>query len=158
MDASDVIDPEIVDVAPATTAVIGAAVAADELVSFFDRSFSRLAGVLSRQGIAIESPAFALYHGPPVETVDLEVGFVTDRPVQPDGDVRAGTLPGGRVARVVHQGGYDGLAVSWERLRSWIDVSGLTPGPELWEVYVTEPSPDMDPAVLRTELNWSLEG
>jgi hypothetical protein len=24
-------------------------------------------------------------------------------------------------------------------------------------VYVTEPSPEMDPAALRTELNWSIE-
>lgn len=29
--------------------------------------------------------------------------------------------------------------------------------PALWEVYLTEPSPDMDPADLRTELNWLLE-
>jgi effector-binding domain-containing protein len=158
MDTSRAIEPEVVDVAAATTAVIGAVVRAEELVGFFDRSFPRLASVLSDQEIAIESPAFALYHGPPAARIDLEVGFVTRRPVKPDGEVRAGSLPGGPVARLVHQGGYDQLGASWERLRSWIDARGLTPSRALWEVYVIEPSPDMDPAVLRTELNWSLEG
>jgi effector-binding domain-containing protein len=28
----------------------------------------------------------------------------------------------------------------------------------MWEVYLTEPSPDMDPAELRTELFWPLQG
>lgn len=157
MDPSRVIEPELVDVATTTTAVISGVIPAGELVGFFDSSFSRLAGVLAAQGVAIQGPAFALHHGPPAETVDLEVGFPTDRPVQPDGEVRAGSLPGGRVARLVHQGGYDQLATSWERLRSWIEERGLTPSRHLWEVYVTEPSPDMDPADLLTELNWLLE-
>jgi len=66
-------------------------------------------------------------------------------------------LPAGRVARLVHQGGYDQLGASWGRLRSWIDAHGVNPGRDLWEVYVTEPSPHIDPAALRTELNWSIE-
>lgn len=158
MEASQTTEPELVDVAAATTAVIAAVVPADELVGFFDSSFSRLVPVLTEQGITIESPAFGLYHGPPGESVDIEVGFATEGPVRADGDVRAGSLPGGRVARLVHQGGFDRLEASWERLRSWIEARGLTPGRDLWEVYVTEPSPDMDPATLRTELNWTLEG
>jgi hypothetical protein len=28
----------------------------------------------------------------------------------------------------------------------------------MWEVYLTEPSPEMDPADLRTELNWPVTG
>jgi effector-binding domain-containing protein len=150
-------EPALVDVAAATTAVIGAVVPRQELVNFFDRPFSSVAGVLSDQDIAIESPAFARYHRPPAEDVDLEVGFVTARAVRPVGEVRAGSLPGGRVARLVHQGGYDQLGASWGRLGSWIDAQGLTPGRDLWEVYVTQPSPEMDPATLRTELNWSIE-
>jgi effector-binding domain-containing protein len=150
------VEPALVDVAAVTTAVVGAVVPRQELVKFFDRSFSNVAAVLSDQDIAIESPAFARYHRPPAEDVDLEVGFVTARAVRPVGDVRVGSLPGGRVARVVHQGGYDQLGASWGRLGSWIDAQGLTPGRDLWEVYVTQPSPEMDPATLRTELNWSI--
>jgi effector-binding domain-containing protein len=150
-------EPALVDVEAATTAVIGAVVPRQELANFFDRSFSSVAGVLSDQDIVIQGPAFARFHRPPAEDVDLEVGFVTATAVRAVGEVRAGSLPGGRVARLVHQGGYDQLGESWGRLGSWIGAQGLTPGRALWEVYVTEPSPEMDPAALRTELNWSIE-
>jgi effector-binding domain-containing protein len=157
MEPATVDEPGLVDVPPAATAVISGSVAMAELADFFDRSFSRLAPAIADQGVAIAGPAFALYHGSPAATADLEVGFATDRPVRPDGDVRAGTLPGGTVARLVHRGGYDRLPESWGRLRAWIEARGLTPGHDTWEVYVTEPSPDMDPADLRTELYWPLE-
>lgn len=150
-------EPELVETTEETTAVIGDVVEVADLPVFFDRSFTSLAEVISSQGVAIMGPAFALFHGPPGETADLEVGFVTDRPVAADGDVRAASLPGGRVARLVHIGGFDLLGSSWAQLRAWIDSQGLVAGRDLWEVYVTEPSPDMDPADLRTELNWLVD-
>ena len=158
MDATSTPAPEVVTFDGATTAVICAVVPVDELAGFFDHSFARLAAVISDQEVPIVSPAFALYHGPPTDTADLEVGFVTESAVQADNDVHAGSLPSGPLARTIHSGGYDELGSSWQRLRSWIDERSLVPGRDLWEVYVTEPSPDMNPADLRTELNWSLIG
>ena len=147
-------DPQLIDVDAATTAVIKGVVPLDQLVPFFDRAFSTLASVIAAQGITMTGPAFARYYGPPTDTADLEVGFPTSAAVQPRDGVESGALPGGRVARLVHAGGFDTLGASWERLGGWIAAQGLTAGTDLWEVYVTEPSPDMDPADLRTELNW----
>ncbi|WGW12138.1 GyrI-like domain-containing protein [Saxibacter everestensis] len=149
--------PELITADQETTAVVRGVVRMSELRGFFDHSFQALPVAISAQDVAIMSPAFAFYHQPPGETADLEVGFITDRAIQPDGDVAAGSIPGGRVARLVHLGGYEGLGASWERLNSWIREQGLTPGQTIWEYYVTEPTPDMDPSELRTELNWSVE-
>ena len=146
--------PELVTVEPAVTAVISGVIGMDELTAFFDRSFSQIPQAVGAQQITIAGPALALYNGVPDSTVDLEVGFVTDREVEPDGDVVASALPGGRVARLVHHGSFDTLGGSWGRLQAWIVEQGLTPSDALWEVYVTEPSPEMDPNDLRTELNW----
>lgn len=147
-------DPAVVTIEPADTAVVRAVVPMTELAGFFDRTFGVLPGAIAKQGATIAGPAFALYHGAPGDKADLEVGFPTDRAIEPDGDVVASTLPGGRIARVVHAGGYDGLGGTWERLAGWMAEQGLAPGHVLWEVYVTEPSPDMNPDDLRTELNW----
>lgn len=147
-------EPEIVTLEPATTAVVAATVPMAELTTVFDTGFSQIGAALARQGVEPVSAAFGLYHGEVGETVDLEIGFVTDRPVATEGDVHASTLPGGRVARVVHAGGFDGLAESWAGLRAWIVDQGLTPGDDIWEVYDTEPNPEMDPADLRTSLHW----
>jgi len=146
-------EPEVVDLEPATTATIRDVVAVDELAAFFDRAFSTLAEVIRAQGVSITGPAFSMYHDHPGETTDVEVGFRTDRAIEPAGAARPGTLPGGRVARVVHQGAYDELPAAWDQLSIWMDDRGLGFGMPFWEVYLTEPSPEMDPAELRTELN-----
>ena len=149
-------DPEIVTLEPATTAVVRGAVPTAGLADFFDQSFGVIGRVLAAQGVQPTGPAFGLYYGPPTETADLEVGFPTDRPIEPDGSAEAGTLPAGRAARWVYAGGFDGLGEAWQRLGTWIGEQGLTPGEVMWESYLVEPTPDMDPADLRTELVWPL--
>ncbi|WP_039798094.1 GyrI-like domain-containing protein [Nocardia araoensis] len=152
--AASTADPELLDVPEVTTAVVRDRVAAAGLRDFFDRSFRILPEVIAGQGAAIEGPAFCVYRKDSDAALDLEVGFAVDRCLRPERDVEAGCLPAGRVARIVHAGGFDGLAAAWERLESWIVGQGLTAGPLRWEVYLTRPAPDMDPAELRTELNW----
>ena len=151
-------EPALVDVEEVATAVIRGIVDMGELAAFFDASFSRLAAAVAAQAVAVVGPAFALYHGAPGAVADLEVGFPTESTVEVDGDVVASVLPGVRVARLVHEGSFDQLGSSWGRLAGWIAAEGLSPGADLWEVYVTEPSPAMDPADPRTELNWPVTG
>jgi effector-binding domain-containing protein len=156
MPISNVAQPTLTTLAPVTTAVVRGTVPTSDLRDFFDRSFQVLGEVLAAQGANATGPAFGLYRGPIEESTTLEVGFPTDCSISPDGSAEAGELPGGRVAQLVHRGGYEGLGDSWQRLRTWIVEQNLTPGDTYWEVYLTEASPDMDPADLRTELNWSI--
>lgn len=146
--------PELVTVQPVTAAVVKGTISSGEVTDFFDQSFTVLGGALAAQGLTPTGPAFALYRGVPDETMSLEVGFPTERAIEADGAAEAGELPGARVARLVHAGSFDGLTDAWQRLGRWIGEQGLTPGDPFWEVYLTEPSPEMDPADLRTELNW----
>jgi effector-binding domain-containing protein len=150
--------PELTNVTETPTAVIRGVVPMNELANFFDRSFTTLATVAVDQNVAIAGPAYALYHAVPTDTADLEVGFPVSGPIEPTDGVEAGSLPAGRVARAIHQGGYDQLGSSWGQLEQWIRDQGLEPTTPLWEVYVTEPRPDMDPDELRTELNWPVTG
>ena len=150
-------EPEVVLLDPATTATIREVVATDELPRFFDRAFSRLAELIRAQGIAITGPAFSLYHNHPSGTADVEVGFTTDRRIEPSGGAEPGSLPGGRVVRLVHEGPYDQLEAAWDQLGTWMSEQGLGFGMPFWEVYLSEPSPDMDPTDLRTELNHPIE-
>jgi NTE family protein len=87
-------EPAVVTLEPATTAVIRRVVPMDRLPEFFDSSFGALAAAVTGQGAGIAGPAFALYHGMPTDTVDLEVGLPTQRAVVAHGDVVASALPG----------------------------------------------------------------
>jgi effector-binding domain-containing protein len=152
-------EPELVTIDPATTAVVRDMVRTAGLRDFFDASFQALGRTVGAQGVAVTGPAFGRYRGAVAgEALDIEVGFVTDRAVRSEGRVQAGTLPGGRVARVVHAGAFDGLGASWEQLRSWIADQCLSAAEDRWEVYLTQPSPELDPQTLRTELNWPVAG
>ena len=149
--------PEIVEVLEQPTAVVRGRVPLSELPAFFDRSFGTLDDWLGRHGIEPSGPAFARYAAPPSEAADLEVGFPVRSAIKTDGSVEPSTLPAGTAARAVHAGAYDGLGDAWGALAQWIAAEGRAPGAALWEVYLTEPTPDMDPADLRTELTWLLE-
>src|SRR5688500_3130414 len=103
-------EPELVTADAVTTAAIRRTVPMAELGSFYDEAFRTLVETLARQGIVPAGPAFGLYHGAPTDTADVEAGFATAGPVAADGDVVAGSLPAGRLARLVHRGTYDPLA------------------------------------------------
>jgi len=146
----------VVEVAPVRTAVIKGVVEMTEIGRFFDQSFATIFEVLGAQGATIAGVPMALYHSPPSDVADLEVGVPIDGAVDPQRGVEVSGLPGGRVARMIHEGPYDQLGSSWERLGAWIGEQALAFGEAAWEVYLTEPTPEMDPAELRTELNWSV--
>ncbi|MET1034537.1 MAG: GyrI-like domain-containing protein [Arthrobacter sp.] len=72
------------------------------------------------------------------------------------GGVTAVTLPGGRAARILHTGSYDGLADTHRRLLRWLGDQGAAPGPVMWESYLTEPLPGGDQDGTKTLVTWPL--
>ncbi len=148
--------PQVVEIEPVDLAVIREVVPMDAMAAFYDRSYAALAEAVPRQGRRLVGPAYGVTFSMPTDTIDLAAGFPVDQPVTADGVVSPLTLPGGRAARYSHRGSYDGLGDAYGRLFAWIDGQGLTPGPLMWEVYVTEPSPEADPDSMVTELTVTL--
>lgn len=149
---SELQDPTITDHEAVPTAVIRESVSMDGLAAFYDRAYGAVAEALGRQGVQPAGAAFGYYLTMPAEQFELEAGFPTGAPIAADGEVVGSELPGGTVARATHVGGYDSLGDSWGALMQWVGEQGRTPDGRMWEVYVTEPSPETDPATLRTEL------
>lgn len=135
------------------------------IAGLFDAVFGSAFPAAFAQGLTPAGPAFALYTrltdgADPV--ADVEIGFpldaplieqLGDEPVEVDGlRVAASVLPAGDVAVTSHLGGFDGLGRAWGDFLAEIGAMGWAPGVPFWETYVSEPSPDMDPADLRTDL------
>lgn len=117
-----------------------------------------LMAALGSQGIAPAGPWFTHHLRMDPATFDFEIGVPVTRPVAAAGRVVAGHLPAAMVARTVYHGPYEGLGPAWEEFNAWITAQGRTPGPSLWEVYLTDPQSNPDPATWRTELNRPLAG
>ena len=153
--------------APAVPTVVvrAADVRLATISELFDAVFGTAFPAAFAQGLTPAGPAFALYTrltdgADPV--ADVEIGFpldgplleqLDDEPVEAGGlRVVASVLPAADVAVTSHLGGYDGLGQAWSHFLGQIGAMGRAPGTPFWEAYVTEPSPDMNPADLRTDL------
>ena len=131
------LEPAVLEVEWTPTAVVKAfGVAFDALPGLFDRGYQAVSAALQDEGKPPVGPAFALYPRQPGATLD----------------VVPSELPGGRVAVFSHVGPYDALGNAWQRLTAWAEEQGHTLRLPFWEVYVTQPTPEMDPATLRTDL------
>lgn len=140
------------DLTEQPTAVVRATVRTDELTSFFDGVFGTVMSAVQSHGAQLAGPPFALYHGMPTDTVDVEAGFPVAGPFAGGDGVTASALPGGRTVRAMHEGPYEGLADTYQKMTDWMREHGLTPGESMWEVYLTDPSSQPDPATWRTEV------
>jgi effector-binding domain-containing protein len=148
-----VTDVEIRDLPEQTTAVRRARVPAADLPGFFDQTYPRLVAAVQAQGVVIAGPPFAMYHGMPREVVDLEVGFPVAGRFEARDDLVPGVLPACRALVGMHVGPYDGLAQTWMAMQEWGAERGLTrAGEAFWEVYLTDPGAEPDPAQWRTQL------
>lgn len=127
------------------------------LAELFDATFSAMFPALAERGIAPAGAPFSLHTRIPSETVDIEVGIPLTAPldgpfVRGDITLLPSTLPAGTTARTTYLGPYDGLGGAWGGFMGAIVESGRAPAFPFWEVYVTEPTPDADPTLLRTDL------
>lgn len=149
-------EPQVVTLEPLTAAVVRETVPMGELTAYFDRAFRMVMEVTVAQDVAVTGPPFAAYHGMPGQSVDVSGGFPTAAPVTPTAGVTAMTLPGGRAVQLLHAGSYDSLEESYGRLMTWMEHRGLARAPVMWETYLTEPTPDGDPAENRTLITWPI--
>lgn len=129
----------------------------DGMAAIFDETYSALGPALERHGVSPAGPAFSLHHRTPGATMTFEVGFPLATPL--DGEIEAdgiaflpSSMPAGPIATISHIGSFDGLSQAWQDLMQRVADDGHQPALPFWEVYVSEPGPDVDPGTLRTDL------
>jgi effector-binding domain-containing protein len=143
-------DIQIIEAHEQHTAVVHQRVPVADLPAFFERAYAQVLEVVRTQRIAPVGPPFALYHGLPEETVDIEAGFPVSSPVAAADDVVPGSLPGGEAVEAVHVGPYEKLADTYAEVERWMAEHDLRSGTDMWESYLTDPRSEPDPAHWRT--------
>ena len=127
-----------------------------ELTSFFARAFGAAMHVIRAQRAVPVGPPFGAYHGAPGETVDVEAGFPVATPVDDTEGVVSSTLPGGPAVEAVHIGPYDTMTGTYGEMEAWMAEQGVSPGPVMWESYLTDPEREPDPSTWRTLIVWPI--
>jgi AraC family transcriptional regulator len=107
------------------------------------RAFGSLGGMLKGPPPA-GSQMIALFHDDPAVTPsdklrsDAALTLAANTPT-PNGLIEQ-RVPGGRYAKAIHKGGYEGLPATWDALKKeWLPTSGHKMGGPSYEVYVNNP-------------------
>jgi effector-binding domain-containing protein len=145
--------PHLADSPEMQLALIHLTVPRSEIMTAMGPAFGELEAVLRAQGIAPTGPWFAHHLHRPTDTFDFNICSPVATPVQPTGRVTSGTLRAARVVRTIHHGKYEGLAAAWGDFVAWIADNNYKTAEDLWEVYLTGPFNNPDPATWQTELN-----
>jgi len=145
--------PQIVELDEQITAVIRLTVPRAEIQRVMGNGMRELVQTVNDQQIVMSSAVFTHHFKMDPAMFDFEIGVAVKSPVRPQGRVRPGSLPGGRVARTIYHGPYEGLGAAWGEFEKWIAAEGLKAAPDLWESYVAGPESSPDPAQWRTEFN-----
>jgi effector-binding domain-containing protein len=126
----------------------------EDLPSFFEHTLPLVLCAIEAQGAVPGGEPFAYYHGAAkgLDVVDVEAGFPVIGGFAANGGVVPGTLPGGRVLTALHVGAYDTIGNTYEKMGAWARAHGLRPTEDRWEVYLTDPERESDPAQWRTGL------
>lgn len=148
-------NPEITRIDPQHAVAIHATVPADRVGETMGQLFGEVYGYLSTQPTRPGMP-FSLYHEPPGETITFDAGALVAAAVPGTDRIKSITLPGGRVVKAMHTGPYDTLAASYAELQAWVTDAGEQLGEVAWEVYLTDPDAEPDPAKWQTEIFWTL--
>jgi effector-binding domain-containing protein len=141
---------DTIDVQPA--AVMRTTVTVDQIGPWIGTAYGAIAQAMAVQGLSPAGMPFARYHRLTDDRFTVEAGFPTSAPIRNSGEVQASTLPGGNIARTLHIGPYDEMAPAYTALLSWIGEHGYVPDGDPWEIYLTEPGEQPDPAQWRTEI------
>ena len=144
--ALPVVKPDIVTWDAQTMLTLQGAAHADTLDADAATLFVRLLDQAASRGHDATAPSLGEY------PLDPE-GFNDDHgpaPVSaPDADAQI--LPGGRLARVVHVGPHESLALAYHALVRWLHEQRSSPTGPVYERYVDDPA-TTPPHLLRTEV------
>jgi effector-binding domain-containing protein len=134
---------ELVNLNPQPALVVRAEVARAQLGATLASILPRAFQHAMKSNVASTGMPFTRYLSSG-EPLSIEAGVPVSSKVDGAADVLSAELPGGKVARTVHQGPYDGLPAAHAALHAWAKERGLQARNGVWEVYVTDPSTEPD--------------
>jgi len=152
-----VMDFKIVDLQPQNALAIREEVSNQEVSKKIREIFGELMAFFQRNRVQMAGPPFALYHSWSDTKTVMEVGFPVAVQVKGEGRVQPVVLPAGKTVTGFHMGPYERLCETYGNMQKWMAEKGVKPASRMWEVYMTDPEKEKDPAKFVTQLFWLIE-
>jgi len=122
----------------------------------FRRAYGALGSYMSEMGARPAGPPFATYHSVDSSDLDVEAGFVIERPIPSNDEICSGILQESELATAIHTGPYETAGSTYSALTEWAHGRGLTSAGPFSEFYLDDPV--VTPALkLRTKVALPVE-
>ncbi|MDC7246666.1 MAG: GyrI-like domain-containing protein [Sphaerochaetaceae bacterium] len=114
--------------------------------------YTEIGTFMQHRGIEYTGAPYAMYYNMDMEALDLEIGFPVTAPVETEGRISNGTIPGGKIATTVHKGPYDTLEKTYMELLAFVRDKGVEVEEQwMYEYYLNDPA-EVKPEELLTQI------
>jgi effector-binding domain-containing protein len=113
--------------------------AVQDLPQVFGEGYGAIAQYLGELGEQPIGPPFAAYYNMDMDNLDVELGFPVARPLPGKDEIKAGEIPGGRVATCMYVGPYSEMEPVYTALFKWMEDNGYQGTGVSYELYLNDP-------------------
>jgi effector-binding domain-containing protein len=145
---------EIVDVPHMNVIFAKATCKHSEIGQTLSHLFPKVANYMGASGAAMAGAPFCRYTAWRDEECDIEGGCPIVESLPGEGAVLSGTIGNCRAVRAEYVGPYDGLSRAHEACRNYMAENGLVFADHPFEIYITDPNKEPDPAKYITHVYW----
>lgn len=129
----------------------------EKLPEILGPGYGEIMQYAGKHGVQPTGAPYALYLNEDMSDLEIEFGFPAGGPIGKDGRVEAGELPGGKVLVDIHEGSYETIADTYNRMMAYMKEKDLAGMNVAWEFYLNDPN-EVPPEELKTEIYFLLKG
>ncbi len=111
----------------------------EKLPSLIGESYGKIAAYLQEHGECVSDVPFVAYHNMDMRDLDVEIGFPMAKVLPNRGEIKASSIPEGKVAFCMYRGAYSEMAPVYDEMAKWIADNGFKPAGSSYEYYYNSP-------------------
>ncbi len=127
-----------------------------ELSQALGKAYGAIGQYLGGLGEQPAGPPYIAYYSMDMQDLDIEIGFPVSKTLPSQDGIKAGEIPGGKVAVCLHTGPYSEIRHAYEALTQWVMEHGYEVAGAAYEIYLNDPA-QTPPQELRTEIRFPLK-
>ncbi len=128
----------------------------EELPAKLAEIYGSISNEMKRSKLEFAGYPFAIYHKYDPQAIEFEAGIPVNKPGKSIGKITAKEMKGGAVAMIAHYGKYEGTYNAHMFMDGWLTQNKKQVTNSPYEVYVTDPGVEKDPAKWLTEVYYPL--
>lgn len=142
---------EVKDIAAQKALTIKVSVPSNTIGQKMGELYGKLFGHMGESGIQPAGAPFAVYYTyDPNGNTEFEVGVPVNDTAQGTNEIKYKEYPAMKVISTLYVGPYEKVGPTYEALKKYAADNKLETQPVSWEIYVTDPSKETDPAQYQT--------